>query len=205
MQNEWIIILIWFQRSFLFRTSFVVASNEFCVLDCQNISRCILKKSIRPFFKALCEFWYYSSHGELVERKNVYLVVDGSCKFNNLFFGWRCLERILLVNTFQLGLKNYLSIISAATKSAWSGSDPNEDTITWIDALTYATNSWTNTTMMIKKRSSFCFNDEEDDFWLLSLSTSISLLKISSSFCLKHNASIFDLILSHLKSSVPSQ
>ena len=171
MQNEWIIILIWFQRSFLFRTIFVVASNEFCVLDCQNISRCILKKSL----------------------------------FNNLFFGWRCLERILLVNTFQLGLKNYLSIISAATKSAWSGSDPNEDTITWIDALTYATNSWTNTTMMIKKRSSFCFNDEEDDFWLLSLSTSISLLKISSSFCLKHNASIFDLILSHLKSSVPSQ
>ena len=53
--------------------------------------------------------------------------------------------------------------------------------------------------------SNLSFNEEDDDFLALSLSTSISLLKMSSSGFLKHNASMFVLIFLQSKSSVPSQ
>ena len=81
----------------------------------------------------------------------------------------------------------------------------NEVIAALIEALIYVINNPINTETMIKKRSSLCFRDEEDDFLPFNRSTSISLLKISSSGRLKHNASILDLIELHLKSSVPSQ
>ena len=81
----------------------------------------------------------------------------------------------------------------------------NDEIATLIEALIYVINNPMNTETMIKKRSSLSFKDEEDDFLPFNRSTSISLLKISSSGRLKHNASILDLIELHLKSSVPSQ
>ena len=89
---------------------------------------------------------------------------------------------------------------SVSSSEVW-----NDEIATLIEALIYVINNPMNTETMIKKRSSLSFKDEEDDFLPFNRSTSISLLKISSSGRLKHNASILDLIELHLKSSVPSQ